>query len=103
MLISEKDIEECEVIKQNSSTKARFKKSTPFLYIRKSPTGAIFKGKFKGIIFPKSMKMPFWGFGNLAKKIANIFLITKCVDLNGRRVIIFFKLWMTMKNKMDNP
>jgi hypothetical protein len=40
----------------------------------KSPLGAIFKGKFKGIIFPKSMKMPFWGFGNLTKKMQRFFL-----------------------------
>jgi hypothetical protein len=30
---------------------------------------AIFKGNPKGIIFPKSMKMPFWGFEILTKKM----------------------------------
>jgi hypothetical protein len=59
--------------KQNSSTEARFKKSTPFLYICKSPLEAIFKGKLEGIIFPKSMKMPFWGFDNLTKKMRMFF------------------------------
>jgi hypothetical protein len=59
--------------KQNSSAEARSKKSTPLLHICKSPLGAIFKGKLKGIIFPKSMKMPFWGFANLTKKMDRFF------------------------------
>jgi hypothetical protein len=33
----------------------------------------IFKGKVKGIIFPKSMKVPFWGFDNLTKKMQRFF------------------------------
>jgi len=59
---------------QNSSAEACFKKSLPFFYICKSPLEAIFKGKLPGIIFPKSIKVPFWGFGNLTKKSTRFFL-----------------------------
>jgi hypothetical protein len=59
---------------QNSSAEASFKKSLPFFYICKSPLEAIFKGKLPGIIFPKSIRVPFWGFGNLTKKSTRFFL-----------------------------
>jgi len=53
---------------------AGYRKSTTFFHIRKSPMGVICKGNVKGIIFPNSMKMPFWGFINLTKKMQRFFL-----------------------------
>jgi hypothetical protein len=73
----------------NSNAEARSKKSTPFLFICKSPPGAIFKRKLKGIIFPKSTKMPFWGFSNLAKKIRLFFLSQNVWILIGRACLFF--------------
>jgi hypothetical protein len=54
---------------QNTSTEARYKKSTPFLHISKSPRRVGFIQKIKWRIFHKSMKMPFWGFEELTKKM----------------------------------
>jgi len=58
---------------QNSSIEASYKKSLPLTLISKSPMEAIYKGKIKGIIFHKSMKVPFWGFKILTKKIRSFF------------------------------
>jgi hypothetical protein len=56
--------------KQNSSTEADYKKMMLFPEMCKSLSALNFKKKRKGIIFPKSMKMPFWGFEILTKKMA---------------------------------
>jgi len=42
-------------------------------------------------------------FSNDDQKIRILFLSTKCVNLNPKTVVIFFKLWMTMENERDNP
>ena len=39
----------------------------------------------------------------MLEKNAKVFFVTKCVDLDRAVVLIFFKLCMTMKVKMDNP
>jgi len=54
---------------QNSSAEARSKKSTPFLNISKSPRRVSFIQKITWRIFHKSMKVPFWGFEVLTKKM----------------------------------
>jgi len=56
--------------KQNSSTEADYKKMILFPEMCKSLSALNFRKKWKGIIFPKSMKVPFWGFEILTKKMA---------------------------------
>jgi hypothetical protein len=56
-----------------------------------------------GEILPQINESAILGFRDAGQKIGTLFLITKCVDLNDEAVLIFFKLWMTVENRMDNP
>lgn len=57
----------------------------------------------EGDYIPQINENAILGFWQPDQKIAEFFLITKCVDLNRPGVLIFFKLCMTIRNKMDNP
>ena len=42
------------------------------------------------------------GFVSSDQKNLRLFLITKCGDLKPIEVVIFFKLWKTAENSMNN-
>jgi hypothetical protein len=56
----------------------------------------------QGDYIPQFNESAILGFWKPDQKNADIFFVTKCVDLNSCGVIIFFKLCMTMKISMDN-
>jgi hypothetical protein len=53
---------------------ACYRKMTSIAEMCKSLSGLNFMEKFKWSKFPKSMKMPFWGFDIMTKKIVSFFL-----------------------------
>jgi hypothetical protein len=70
---SEQNVQECDATKPNGSMDAGYKKSTPIAQTRKSPLPAGYNRKTTGRLFPKSMKVPFWGFRVMTKKMRFFF------------------------------
>ena len=66
------------------------------------PVGSDLQPKMEGENIPQINENAILGFRNADQKIGSLFLSTKCVNLNGDTVLIFFKLWKTMENSMNN-
>lgn len=101
LLHSEQGVEECDAIGAKSQHCRWLQKIGTFYNNPQKLNGIEFSSKTSGENIPRFNESAILGFSTSHQKIGRFFLSTKCVNLELASVVIFFKLWKTMENHMN--